>query len=455
MSTTHLVMLILILYMGAMLALGRSAQKRIKNVQDTIAAPGQSTTLLLIGSAMGMHIGSGFVVGGAEYGARYGIGGAWYGIGCGISYLAVGSFISRFAYRNQFISLSDYFAMRYQGKSTRLIYSVATMLSCIAMLAGQLLAGRAIFLAVGIPEDWGVVITAVISLCYATACGLWGTMAASAIQSAVIFVGMFLALAVMLGGYGVSELTECLPAAYFDPIPFDSEFFVNMVVPTATVSLVSQGIYQNIGSAKSEKTAVRGYLISGLLLIPVALVPPLLGMFGRMLFPAAEPSEVFMELLMTRLPSVVAAIILAAIICAVLGACNGAYITVAGNAVHDIYLGMIDPEADSRRCRRMMLAVDIAVCVIGIFMALRMNDIIQLLALGYSFLTAGCLIPFVGGLLWKRGTTRGALAGAFAGMAASAASSLGMIALPYPSISAVLLSALLYVLVSLTQKQEA
>ena len=157
MSTPHLVMLILALYMGAMLALSRSARKRIKSVQDTIAAPGQSTIFLLVGSAVGMHIGSGFVVGGAEYGARYGVGGAWYGIGCGISYLAVGLLISRFAYRNQFISLSDYFAKRYQGKSTRLIYSVATMLSCIAMLAGQLLAGRAIFLAVGIPEDWGVV----------------------------------------------------------------------------------------------------------------------------------------------------------------------------------------------------------------------------------------------------------------------------------------------------------
>ena len=328
------------------------------------------------------------------------------------------------------------------------------MLSCIAMLAGQLLAGRTIFLAVGIPEDWGVVLTAVISLCYATTSGLWGTMVASAIQSAVIFVGMLLALIVMLNDCGVSELASSLPADYFNPIPFDSEFFVDMVAPTAAVSLVSQGIYQNVNSARSEKTAVRGYLISGLLLIPVALVPPLLGMFGRMLFPTAAPAEVFMELLLTRLPNAVAAIILAAIICAVLGACNGAYITVAANGVHDIYLGMIDPEADSRSCRRMMLAMDTVVCIIGIFMALRMNDIIQLLALGYSFLTAGCLVPFIGGLLWKRGTTHSALASAFAGILAAAADSLGAISLPYPSISAVLLSALIYMAVGLAENRK-
>ena len=69
------------------------------------------------------------------------------------------------------------------------------------------------------------------------------------------------------------------------------------------------------------------------------------------------------------------------------------------------------------------------------------------------FRSAGCLVPFAGGLLWKRGTAAGALAGSFVGMAASAGSSLGLFWLPYPSISAILLSALAYVLVSLFKKQ--
>ena len=447
MSTPHLVMLILSLYIGAMFLISMAAKKHTKSVQDTIAAPGQGTLVLLIGGAIGAHIGSGFVVGGAEYGAVYGIGGAWYGIGCGISYLLVSLCISRFIYRNGFLSLSDYFSRRYHGKTTRLIYSVATMLSCIAMLAGQLLAGRTIFMAVGLPENWGVVLTAVISLCYAVTSGLWGTMAASAIQSSVIFVGMFLALAVMIHNFGTAKLVHMLPPSYFDPMPFDSEFFVAMVVPTATVSLVSQGIYQNVSSAKSEKVAVQGYLISGLLLFPIALVPPILGMYGRALFPEVAPTEVFMELLLTKLPTVVAAIIFAAIICSVIGACNGAYITVAANTIHNVYQGMINPKASPQNCRKIMLGVDLVVCVIGILLALHMNDIIQLLSLGYSLLTAGCLIPFIGGIIWKQGTTAGALASSLVGMAASAASSLGLLPLPYPSVTAIALSAAAFVLV--------
>lgn len=453
MGTPDLVVLILLIYGGAIAIVGKIAKNRIKNIQDTIAAPGQSNILLLIGSAVGMHIGSGFLVGGAEYGAIYGVGGAWYGVGCGISYLIVSLFISRFVYRNGFISLSDYFLQRYEGRATGLLYSIATILSCIAMLAGQLLAGRSIFLAVGIPEDLGVVLTAVISLCYATTTGLWGTMAASTIQSGIIFMGMFLAVAVTLGEYGIEKIIFSLPSSYFSLIPFDSETFVAMVVPTATVSIVSQGIYQNIRSARSEKTAIWGYLISGILLLPVALIPPILGMFSRAIFPDMEASRVFMELLLTQLPAIVAAVILAAIICAVLGACNGAYITVGANVVHDIYQGMINPNASPQACRRMMLRVNAVVCIVGIFLALHMNDIIQLLALGYSLLTAGCLVPFVGGVLWKKGTTKGALSSSYVGMVTSGACHLDLFQLPYPDVSAILLSALTYVIVSKAERK--
>ena len=449
MTTSMFVIAILVLYAGAMLVIGRFAKRRIKSFQDTISAPGQTSLLLLMGSAIGTHIGSGFVVGGAEYGAIYGIGGAWYGIGCGLSYIVVGALLCKFVYRHQYVSLADYLGKRYDGTATRLIYSLANALSCIATLAGQLLAGRAIFLTLGLSETWGVVLTAVISLVYANAAGLWGTIAVSTIQSSIIFVGMAAAIVVMLFKPEAGALLQSLPADYFKPVPFDPEFLVELVLPLTFASLVYQGAYQTIVSAKTEKTAVRGYTFAGLCLIPIALIPPLLGMFGRAIFPSMPSAEVFMELLLTQLPTAVAAIILAAIVCSVIGACNGAYIAVAANLVHDIYQGMLAPQADSKTCKRLMLAADVAVCLIGILLALRMNDIIQLLAMGYSLLAAGCLVPFAGGLAWKRGTTKGALCSSFVGMAASLGSSMGLFHLPYTSITSILLSAAAFVAGSL------
>ena len=232
-------------------------------------------------------------------------------------------------------------------------------------------------------------------------------------------------------------------------MPFGSEFFMATVAPIILASPVNQMVFQCTSSARSARTARGGYALAGLVLLPVALIPPLLGMFGRMLFPGLPASGVFMELLLTRLPTAVAAIILAAIVCAVITSCNTGYIAIATIFVHDIYQGMIAPQTDGKTCKRIMLAVDGAVCLLSIFLALRMNDIIRLLSMGYSLLAAGCLIPFLGGMVWKRGNTNGALFSAAVGITATLANTAGVIQLPYICVTSIILSAIAYIAGSL------
>ena len=425
MTTPSIVILILLSYGTAMLLISRRASRRIRSFQDTIAAPGQTSLFLLAGSAIGGQIGSGFVIGGAEYGARYGIAGAWYGIGCGLSYFITAA-LCRFIRTHHYVSPADYFARRYSGHATRMIYTAASISCSVSLLAGQLLAGRAIFLTLGLPAQWGVVLTAVIALVYSNAAGLWGSMAVSSIQSVIIFIGMSTALFLMMSAPGPGVLAAALPASSFHLAPFGAEFLVSMTAPIVLASSVNQISFQSAASAKSLKSARGGYLLAGLTLIPVAFIPPLLGMYGRALFPGIPAENVFSSLLLTRLPTAVAA-----------------------NFVHDIYLGMVNPGADSRTCRRLMLLADMAVCCIGILLALKMNDIIRVLSMGYSLMASGCLVPFLGGVIWKKGTSRGALYSAFAGMAVSLAASLELIRLPYASISSILISAAVYAAVSL------
>lgn len=197
MTTPSIVILILLSYGTAMLLISRRASRRIRSFQDTIAAPGQTSLFLLAGSAIGGQIGSGFVIGGAEYGARYGIAGAWYGIGCGLSYFITAA-LCRFIRTHHYVSPADYFARRYSGHATRMIYTAASISCSVSLLAGQLLAGRTIFLTLGLPAQWGVVLTAVIALVYSNAAGLWGSMAVSSIQSVIIFIGMSTALFLMM-----------------------------------------------------------------------------------------------------------------------------------------------------------------------------------------------------------------------------------------------------------------
>ena len=144
-----------------------------------------------------------------------------------------------------------------------------------------------------------------------------------------------------------------------------------------------------------------------------------------------------------------AAVILAAVICAVVSSCNSAYIAVAANFVHDIYLGMVNPGADSRTCRRLMLLADMAVCCIGILLALKMNDIIRVLSMGYQPWPPAVSFPSWRRHLEKKAPAAELLYSAFAGMAVSLAASLELIRLPYASISSILISAAVYAAVSL------
>ena len=72
--------------------------------------------------------------------------------------------------------------------------------------------------------------------------------------------------------------------------------------------------------------------------------------------------------------------------------------------------------------------------------------------MGYSLISAGCLVPFLGGVLWKGGTSRGALTGAFVGMGACLADALDLFPLPYAGLSCILLSAAAYVVGSVLWK---
>ena len=216
-------------YLAGMIGIGLYGRKFAATFNDSITAAKQSTTIMIIGGAVGAHIGSGFVVGGAESGAIYGIAGAWYGIGCGISWLLVGVLVAKFFYRNRYLSLSDYFKTRYNDKSTRLIYSISTPLSYVAMFAGQILAGKAIFQAFGIDGNLSIIITALVVLFYASISGLWGAYMTSVIQVAVIVAGLIFALISMIIDGGFAAIQATLPATYFDPVPFSAETLVVLI----------------------------------------------------------------------------------------------------------------------------------------------------------------------------------------------------------------------------------
>lgn len=445
-----LIVVFVALYMLAMVGIGLYGKKHVHNFDDFLTTGKRATMLMIAGSAIGAQIGSGFVVGGAQNGADLGLGGAWYGIGCGISYIIIGFALTKFVYSNGYVTLSDYFEKRYGGKVTRLIYSIATPIGSIASLAAQIMAGSAIFVALGMDGTLGAVAATIVVLAYSCLSGLWGAQMTSVIQVGIILVSLILATIVIFS-QGAASVLGALPAASFQLLPFDSALWVAMVVPSITVAFVDQSIFQRLASGRSEKASCLGHVLGGLIMVPLAFLPVLIGMYGKALYPAADSASVFWLVTLEHMPSIIAALLVAAVLAAVMSTCDCIFLAISATTIHDIYKGMLNPNASDALCSRLANLVNIVAGAFSLLVALKMTNIISVISLAYTFTSSGCLIPFLAGALWKRGTEKGAVVSAVVGIGTALASSAGLIHLPYDILST-LFALAAYIIVSLIDK---
>lgn len=440
------VLFVLVLFLAAMVVLGLRSRRYNATFESSLTADRASSFFLIAASAVGAHIGSGFVVGGAEQGAGFGLGGAWYGVCCGLSFVIAGLFLGKIFRRLSCVSISEYLYQRYRNRVTPLIYSVSNIFSGFSLVAGQLLAGKVLFSAVGIDGSLGVVLMAVTAFLFVTFSGMWGVLAASALQSAIIAMGMVASLVLVTKQQGIAILIQTLPDTYFSFQPYDWETFVQLTVPTVIFAQISQFCFQRFASADSERSAVWGHVLGGALLIPLALVPALLGMYGRVLFPGVPDGEVFIHLLADHLPTALAGLLIAAILCAIISSCNSVFLLIDTCFVNDIWKEMLRPAASEKEMRRLSVICNAFTCLVGIGLTLTNDSILTMMSFAYTFMISGCLVPFFGGLIWKRPGPRAAVASAAAGIVTATLYVFDLVPIPFGSIFPVLPSLLVYIL---------
>lgn len=444
---------VLTLYLLFTMALCLAARKgRSGDFQDHLTAKHSVGFWVITGNAAAVHIGSGFVIGGAESGAMYGVSGAWYGLGCALSVLLAGMTVARFAYRHGYVTLSDYFKARYGDNRAVVIYSLATAAACIAVMSAQILAGKAMFQAFGLDGDWGVWLTAAVVLVYATFFGLRGTYLVSAVHVCVIAAGL---AAMSLGLAGeISEAWNAMPEGYHSLGALGGSDTVMYVLPTLLASLVSQSYFQRAASARSERVLTGGHIAAGALLIPLAVLPVLVGIVGAFRFPDTPEAALFFQVLLQKTPPVFSALLISAFISVIMSACGGSLLCISATLVHDVYHGILRPEASDARCITLSHAVNVGTCLLAVNLALAFQNIVEILSVSYTLISACCLVPLLGGLFWKKGNSAGVLWSAAAGGITTVLISSGLLPLPYGSVIPLVPSAAGYWLGSKSRREK-
>lgn len=448
-----LLVTVLVIYFAGMVAIGFMGRKHAETFDSFVSAGRSAGVLMIIGSAVGSQIGNGFVVGGAGGGAATGISGAWYGIGCGLGYLTIGIVLNKVVYSKGFISLSEFLEERYGDKMTSLVFSIATVLSLVGTIAAQIMAGSALFRAFGLNETLGAVTITLVVLAYSSLSGLWGAYATSVVQVGVITIAMIMAVVSVLAGGGLETINNAIangtvPSDFWKMDNIGIQAILITVVPVCTAALCDQQTVQRINSAKSAKASMTAHVISTFMCIILAFLPVIVGMYGAAEYGRTD-SSVFFVVAMEKLPALVSAIAIAAVIAAIMSTIDGALIAFSTVALKNIYKGLINPQASEKTLKKGDTIVSIVVMGLALVLSLQFDNIISLLSSTYAFLSACCLVPFVGGLFWKRGTAKGAIASSIVGLVVVALTLTKTITLPLQDLSPIAISLIVYAVVSL------
>ena len=100
------IIVVMVIYFIAMIAISWMGKRYATSFSDYLSAGHSAGIALIVGGAMGAHIGNGLVVGGGSEGAAVGLSGAIYGLGCCLSYVFLAFLMNKFVYQNGYMSLA-------------------------------------------------------------------------------------------------------------------------------------------------------------------------------------------------------------------------------------------------------------------------------------------------------------------------------------------------------------
>lgn len=468
-------LVVLIVYFVGLFGVGLYATRFIGSNTDFLLAGRRLGPVLATATLCATHFGGGFVLGSGEWGFTHGMTGIAYAAGVGLSLVLLGFVAARKMRRLAMFTVPDYLELRYNSKLARLLGTLLSLVAIVGIIGAQVWAAQGALSILGVDPTWAAVAATLMFIVYTAMSGLWGVTLTDAVQLAIIFIGVPIAAVLAVGEAGGFEGIRVVLDAqsmdlttdrYFSPLGAGLGLVLAAIVPTMMYTLIGQDFYQRLFAARDETTAFRAAVAAGVLLIAFAVFPVVTGMAARALFgPEIEAARAIPMLIDEVFPGWAAAIVIAAILGAIMSTADSLLMAGTSHVTHDIYVKLIDPEAeeDSKRLLLISRIVTVVLGLVALWMALNFKAIIGMLLMSYTLYAAGVFIPVVGGLYWKRATAAGAVSAIVGGSAFGLAGELGWFsptALPLLGglpiiVSGALVSLLLFVGISLLTRPVA
>jgi SSS family solute:Na+ symporter len=436
-------LLIISAYLVTTVIIGIVSYRRAKRADDFFVAGRKGRTAVITGSLLATIIGSSATLGMAGLGYTRGLTGAWWLLAGTAGLIILGLFFAKKVRQFGLYTLPELIEKQYDRRVATGA-SILIVIAWIAIIAAQINAAGTIMgiLGIGNTTLWKVIFT-VIFITYTVTGGQYAIMRTDALQSVIIFGGIFAGLGILLSHTGGWEnLQNSLSSDMFNfPVSssFDGVDLTALLLVVGLTYVVGPDMYSRIFCAKDDSTARTAVFATAALLIPIALAITIIGMGAAALFPRIAPEEALPMVIKELFSPLAGGIVLAALLCAVMSSADTTLLS-AGTILTVDILGRFRPATEQSNILPLSRLTIMALGICALIVALALKGIIASMLFAYTVYTAGVIVPVIAGFFRKRlrVTTTGAIAAMIGGGAAGIASKL--VNVKYLDLGAILIS---------------
>ncbi len=415
-----------ILYLLLSVGIGLYASTRVHNSRDFVVAGRNLPLPIVTATVFATWFGAETVLGISAVFVKEGLGGVVADpFGASLCLIIAGLFFAGRLYRMNLLTIGDYYRARY-NPTVELIMTVCIMISYLGWVAAQVTALGLVFSVVSdgaISQQAGMFIGVAVVVAYTMFGGMWSIALLDFVQMTVIMAGMLL-IAVLISGDagGVSHVVshaqasgklQFLPSGGIEAwIPFIGALLTMMLG-----SIPQQDVFQRMTSAKTEKIAVRGTVLGGVLYFAFAFVPMFLAYSAMLIDPKffselveSDPQMVLPSLIMNHTPLIAQVLFFGALLSAIMSTASATLLAPSVMFTENILKHFAFKHMGDKQMLRTMR---ITVLIFGSFVlwfALNSElSIFHMVENAYKITLVGAFVPLAFGLYWKRANNQGAL----------------------------------------------
>ncbi|MCJ7581898.1 MAG: sodium:solute symporter family protein, partial [Candidatus Aminicenantes bacterium] len=347
----------------------------------------------------GLAIGGASTIGIAESAYTNGLSAGWYNAAFAAGAILFGLFAAR-RYRKMEVSTLPEFFERHYNVSGRIVGVIGQLVLQIVITSLQYIAGGAILSSL-LPDVFsfqtGMLVTAVVFVGITLIGGFWAAGLTNIINVVLIYAGVFLGslLAIKKVG-GFKELVGTLPHDFpaFNlgaiGLPLILAWFIVMCTTTFSVQSIAQISF----AAKDSSSARKGFILGGLIILPVGFVSAVIGISATILHPGIIPTEALPRTVLSLSP-VIAGLVLAGLWAADVSTASALLVGSATLVVNDIIKRFISPDLSEKNEKYISRASVLVLSVFTYILAISVSGILNTLLIGLTLTTAYTLVTLM------------------------------------------------------------